>query len=147
MTSKKRFELHQVLNYRTDVEKLRKQDFAAARQDLDFAVDQLQKEAEELETLSQTFQEKQGAINSIDELRMYSDFFKRKKEELKEQQEKVVILDRILEDRRGELVLATQDKKALESLKEKKELAFQQQQNLKDREFMDEMSVQKKGRE
>ena len=147
MSSKKRFDLHQVLTYRTDVEKLKKQDFAAARQELDAAADHLEKEKNKLEVMSQHFHEKQSAITSIDELRMYSDFFRRKKENLKEQQENIEMLDRILEDRREELILATQDKKVLEALKEKKDLAFRQQQNLKEREFMDEMSVQKKGRE
>ena len=56
-------------------------------------------------------------------------------------------LDRVLEDRREELVQATQDKKVLEALKEKKEHAFRQEQQRKERDFLDEMAVQKKGRE
>ncbi len=146
MTSKKSFQLHQVLNYRADVERMKKEEFAVARQELDTAVDHLVREQNELEALSINFKERQGNISSIAELRMYSDFFARKKEELKDRQEMVEMLDRVLEERRGELVVATKEKKVLETLKEKKDTEFRRQQNLKEREFMDEISVQKKGR-
>ncbi len=125
---------------------MKKEDFAVARQELDTAVDHLVREQNELETLSMNFKERQGNISSIGELRMYSDFFARKKEELEDRQEMVEMLDRVLEERRGELVVATKEKKVLETLKEKKDTEFRRQQNLKEREFMDEISVQKKGR-
>ena len=66
---------------------------------------------------------------------------------VKEQQERVSALDRILENRREELVQATKDKKVLEALKEKKDRAFREEQQRKERDFLDEMSVQKKGRD
>lgn len=147
MSSKKGFELHQVLNYRTDLERLRKQDFATARQDLDRASDKLEQERDGVATLSKDFAERQGQLNSVVELQLYTDFFARKREEIKTQQERVAALDGILENRREELVQATQDKKVLEALKEKKEQVFRQEQQRKEREFLDEMAVQKKGRE
>lgn len=147
MSSKKGFELHQVLNYRTDLERLRKQDFATARQDLDRASDKLEQERNGVATLSKDFAERQDQLTSVVELQLYTDFFARKREEIKTQQERVAALDGILEDRREELVQATQDKKVLEALKEKKEQAFRQEQQRKEREFLDEIAVQKKGRE
>ncbi|MGB4598919.1 MAG: flagellar export protein FliJ [Trichlorobacter sp.] len=147
MSSKKAFELHQVLNYRIDLERLRKQDFATARQDLDRASDKLEQERNGVATLSKDFAEQQDQLTSVVELQLYTDFFARKRDEIKTQQERVAALDRILEDRRGELVQATQDKKVLEALKEKKEQAFRQEQQRREREFLDEMAVQKKGRE
>ena len=147
MSSKKGFELHQVLNYRTSLERLRKQEFAAARQDLDRANDKLAREQDEAAALARDFAERNGQLNSVVELQLYADFFARKRNEIKEQQERVVALDRILENRREDLVQATQDKKVLESLKEKKNLAFRQEQQRKERDFLDEISVQKKGRE
>ena len=146
MKSGKGFELSQVLNYRTDLERIKKEEFATARQDLDAAIERLELEQRELATLSQDFSGRQASISSIEELRMYTAFFARKKEEIKDRQEMVEMLDRVLEERRGELVIATQDKKVLETLKEKKELDFKRRQELKEREFMDEISVQKKGR-
>lgn len=147
MSSKKGFELHQVLNYRTDLERLRKQEFAAARQDLDRASDKLEQQRDEAAALARDFAERNGQISSVVELQLYADFFSRKREEIKQQQERVTALDRILEHRREELVQATQDKKVLEALKEKKVHAFRQEQQRKERDFLDEMSVQKKGRD
>jgi flagellar FliJ protein len=147
MSSKKGFELHQVLNYRTDLERLRKQEFAAARQDLDQASDKLEQQRNEAADLARDFAERNGQLNSVVELQLYSDFFTRKREEIKQQQEQVTALDRILENRRDELVQATKDKKVLEALKEKKMLAFRQEMQRKERDFLDETSVQKKGRD
>ncbi len=147
MSTKRGFTLHQVLNYRADLERLRKQEFATARQDLDRANDKLEQERQEAAELAREFAERNGQIDSVVELQLYADFFARKREQIKQQQERVVALDRILEHRREELVQATQDKKVLESLKEKKELAFRQEQQRKERDFLDEIAVQKKGRE
>ena len=147
MSSKKGFELHQVLNYRTDLERLRKQEFAAARQDLDQASDKLEQQRSEADALARDFAERNGQLNSVVELQLYSDFFTRKREEIREQQQRVTALDRILEDRRDDLVQATKDKKVLEALKEKKTLAFRQEMQRKERDFLDESAVQKKGRD
>jgi len=147
MSSKKGFELHQVLNYRTDLERLRKQEFAAARQDLDQASDKLEQQRSEADALARDFAERNGQLNSVVELQLYSDFFTRKREEIRDQQERVTALDRILEDRRDDLVQATKDKKVLEALKEKKTLAFRQEMQRKERDFLDESAVQKKGRD
>lgn len=147
MSSKKGFELHQVLNYRTDLERLRKQEFAAARQDLDQASDKLEQQRNEAAALARDFAERNGQLNSVVELQLYADFFTRKREEIKQQQERVTALDRILEDRRDDLVQATKDKKVLEALKEKKMLAFRQEMQRKERDFLDETAVQKKGRD
>ncbi|MDY0383157.1 flagellar export protein FliJ [Trichlorobacter sp.] len=147
MSSKKGFELHQVLNYRTDLERLRKQEFAAARQDLDQASDKLEQQRNEAAALARDFAERNGQLNSVVELQLYADFFARKREEIKQQQERVTALDRILEDRRDDLVQATKDKKVLEALKEKKMQAFRQEMQRKERDFLDETAVQKKGRD
>lgn len=147
MSTKRGFALHQVLNYRTDLERLRKQEFATARQDLDRANDRLNQERNQAADLAREFAERNGQIDSVVELQLYADFFARKREQIKQQQERIMALDRILEQRREELVQATQDKKVLESLKEKKEQEFRQEQQRKERDFLDEMSVQKKGRE
>jgi flagellar FliJ protein len=147
MSSKKGFELHQVLNYRSDLERLRKQEFAAARQDLDQASDKLEQQRSEAAVLARDFAERNGQLNSVVELQLYADFFARKREEIKQQQERVTALDRVLESRRDELVQATKDKKVLEVLKEKKTQQFRQEMQRKERDFLDETAVQKKGRD
>jgi arylamine N-acetyltransferase len=52
----KTFELEQVLVYRREMEKLRKQEFAVAKQGLEQATQELKREEELVELLSQEFQ-------------------------------------------------------------------------------------------
>lgn len=147
MTSRRKFDLHQVLNYRVDVEKVRKQEFAAAKRELDHATDRLERHRSDMDRLSEEFSQHCGRFESIAELQMYNDFFARKREEIKLQQEQIVALDRVMNDRRGELVEATKEKKVLEALKDKKDREFSMEMERKERDFIDEMSVQKKGRD
>ncbi len=147
MAVKKKFEMQQVLNYRVELEKMRKQEFAAARQDLDAAADRLEQEKNEAAKLAEEFNGRQQQIDSIFEMRLYADFFARKRDEIKEQQRRVQSLDRVLEDRRGELVQATKEKKVMEQLKEKQKEAFLKEQVHKEGLLLDEIATQKKGQE
>lgn len=147
MAVKKQFEMQQVLNYRTELEKLRKMDFAAAKQDLDLASDLLEKEKNEAELIGEEFSERQQQIDSIFEMQLYADFFARKREEVKEQQRRVEALDRVLENRREDLIQATKEKKVMEQLKEKQKEAFRREIAHKEGLLLDEIATQKKGRE
>ncbi|SJZ33618.1 flagellar FliJ protein [Trichlorobacter thiogenes] len=147
MAVKKKFEMQQVLNYRIELEKMRKLEFAAARQDLDAAADRLEQEKNEAAKLAEEFNGRQQQIDSIFEMRLYADFFARKRDEIKEQQRRVQSLDRVLEDRRDELVQATKEKKVMEQLKEKQKEAFQKEQAHKEGLLLDEIATQKKGQE
>lgn len=138
------FELEQVLTYRREMEKLRKQEFAAAKRGLEQANQELEREEGLVELLSQEFQRCQQEIGCIDDLRMYSDFFARKREELKQQKEQIVHLGHITDEKRSDLMEASKEKKVLESLKEKKATEFRQEMATKERNFLDEISIQKK---
>ena len=147
MAVKKKFEMQQVLNYRVELEKMCKQEFAAAREDLDIATDQLEQEKSEAAKLAEEFCGRQDKIDSIFEMRLYADFFARKRDEIKEQQRRVENLDRVLEDRRQELVQATTEKKVMEQLKQKQKEAFLKEQAHKEGLLLDEIATQKKGQE
>lgn len=147
MAPKKRFELQQVLSYRTEVEKLRSQEYAAAKHDLDAASTRLQQGQQEAEQLAQEFCGRQQEIDSIYEMQLYADFFARKREELKVQQERVALLDRVLEGRRSDLLEASKEKKVMERLKDKQNQAFRREQNHKDDLQLDEIAIQKSGQE
>lgn len=147
MSPKKRFELHQVLSYRTELERLKKQEFASAKRDLEDACDLLEQERRAAEELADDFTARQGEIDSITELQLYADFFARKREDIKEHQRRIEVLDRILEDQRQELQQATKEKKVMERLKEKQEAAFRKEIAHKEGLLLDEISVQKKGQE
>ena len=147
MAVKKKFEMQQVLNYRVELEKMRKLEFAAARQDLDAASDLLEQEKNEAAKLAEEFNGRQKQIDSIFEMRLYADFFARKRDEIKEQQRRVQALDRVLEERRNELVRATKEKKVMEQLKEKQKEAFLKEQAHKEGQLLDEIATQKKPQE
>jgi len=141
----KRFELEQVLKYRVDVERMRSQDFAAAKRDFEHASDRLILQETQMENIANEFCQRHGELDCIEELRMYADFFSRKREEIKDQKERIELLGHVMNDRRETLLNATKDKKVLESLKDKKAKEFRQTMNQKEQAFMDEISIQKKG--
>lgn len=143
MTGKK-FGLEHVLKYRQEVERVRKQEFVAAKQEHEQANEQLKQEENLVHDLSQEFCQRQAEMNSIEEMQRYADFFARKREDIRQQRERVDRLGSILSDRRDGLLDATKDKKVLESLKEKKQQEFRQAMAQKEQLFMDEISIQKK---
>lgn len=147
MAVKKRFEMQQVLGYRTEIEKISKLEFAAAKHCLDAACDLLEQEKSETNQLADEFCKRQQQIDSIFEMQLYADFFARKREEMKEQQRRVDALDQVLEDRRTELLQATKEKKVMERLKEKQEEAFRREIARKESLLLDEIATQKKGQE
>lgn len=140
----KTFKLEQVLVYRREMEKLRKQEYATAKQGLEKANQELEREEDLVSVLTREFQRCQQDIGCIDDMRMYSDFFARKREEIKQQKEQIEQLDQISSEKRSNLLEASKEKKVLESLKEKKNMEFRQQMATKERNFLDEISIQKK---
>ena len=144
MATGKRFELEQVLKYRLDVERVRKQEFATAKQGFDHASDQLEQEEILTQNTSREFSQRQCELDSIDEIRMYADFFTRQREEIRKRKKSVDDLGHVLNERRSTLLDATKDKKALESLKEKKALEHKLEMDRKEQDFMDEIAIQNK---
>jgi flagellar FliJ protein len=145
VTAGKHFKLEQVLNYRCEIEKIRKQEFATAKRAFEHASDRLRQQKEQVENVSREFALCHEALESIEELRMYADFFTRKREDIKCQTLTVNRLDQAMNDQRQHLLDATKDKKVLESLKEKRTAEFRMRMEQKEQSFLDEISVQKKG--
>jgi flagellar FliJ protein len=140
----KKFELEQVLNYRREIEKVRKLDFVSAKQELEHANEVLNQQESHVDKLTKEFSTRQKELNSIEEMRRYVDFFARKREDIKNQKERIDQLGSIMSDKRDDLLDATRDKKVLESLKEKKARELQLEMAQKERTFLDEISIQKK---
>jgi len=141
----KKFELEQVLNYRREIEKVRKMDFVSAKLELEHANDVLNQHELHVDELAKEFHTRQTELNSIEEMRRYVDFFVRKREDIKNQKEHIDRLGCVMSDKRDDLLEATRDKKVLESLKEKKAREFKLEMAQKERAFLDEISIQKKG--
>jgi flagellar FliJ protein len=140
----KKFELEQVLNYRCEIEKVRKLDFVSAKLELEYANDLLNQQESYVDELTREFSTRQTELNSIEEIRRYVDFFSRKREDIKNQKERIDQLGCIMSEKRDDLLDATRDKKVLESLKEKKAQEFKLEMAQKERAFLDEIAIQKK---
>jgi len=141
----KTFVLEQVLMYRREMEKLRKQEFAVAKRELEQAVHELRREEGLLDMLTLEFQQCQQELGCIDDMRMYANFFSRKRGEIKQQKEQAEGLDQAMNEKRSDLLEASKDKKVLESLKEKKTVEFKRYMATRERNFLDEISIQKMG--
>lgn len=138
------FELEQVLMYRREMEKLRKQEFAAAKHGLEQANQELERKEAYVKLLTQEFNRCQHNFECIDEIQMYSAYFDRKHVEIEQQKDRIEYLDQLAAEKRSDLMEASKEKKVLESLKEKKNAEFRQDIATKERNFLDEISVQKK---
>lgn len=144
--TKGKFKLDQVLNLRQEVEKVRQIEFMAARGELELAEEHLRREEQKAEELAREIMVKQQDGILAVELQLYADFSRRKKNDIEKQRETVSTLDRRVAEKRETLLTASKDKKVLESFKEKRVTAHRQELAGKEREFMDEISIQNSGR-
>ena len=140
----KKFNLEQVLKYRQDIERMCKHEFASAKQNLEHAHDRLLEEEAHVRDLSQEFCHRQEELNNIEEMSHYINFFARKREDIKNQKERVDVLGTIMNQHRDILLDATKEKKVLESLKDRKAEEFKLAMKLKEQDFLDEISIQRK---
>ncbi len=140
------FELEQVLLYRREMEKLRKQEFALAKHQLELVNEELEREEALVALLSREYQKCQQDIGCIDDMKLYLDFFSRKRAEIQQYGEQIEQLDQIMDEKRSDLMEASKEKKVLESLKKKQAFEFRQLIAVRERNFLDEISIQKKGK-
>ncbi len=140
------FELEQVLLYRREMEKLRKQEFALAKHQLELVNEELEREEALVALLSREYQKCQQDIGCIDDMKLYLDFFSRKRTEIQQYGEQIEQLDQIMDEKRSDLMEASKEKKVLESLKKKQAFEFRQLIAVRERNFLDEISIQKKGK-
>jgi flagellar FliJ protein len=142
----KGFKLQQVLNFRKEVEKARSIELADAKRELDSASELLRRQEQHAAEVAEELANKQSVGIDACEFLMYSNFFHKKRKDIKLQQQEVDTLDLKVAERREILLDAAKEKKVLESFKEKKVAAHRNELSIKERDFIDEISVQKKGR-
>lgn len=143
MTGNK-FHLEQVLKYRQEVERMCKHEFVSAKQNLEHAHDQLLEEEAQVQDLSLEFCHRQGELQNIEEMSHYINFFARKREDIRNQKERVDMLGTIMNQHRDILLDATKEKKVLESLKDRKAEEFKLAMKIKEQDFLDEIAIQRK---
>ncbi len=143
---KRGFKLQQVLNYRLEVEKVRSIELADAKRELERAAEKLKCEEEHAAQVTEEFTCKQLVGIAAGELQMYSHFIHKKSRVIKAQRQDVNTLDLNVTAKRETLLHAAKEKKVLEIFKEKKLEAHRKELSVKERDFIVEISVQKKGR-
>jgi flagellar FliJ protein len=142
---KKGFKLQQVLNFRKEVEKARSLDLFEAKLELDYASEKLKQDEQLADKVAEELATRQIEGIAASELLMYSNFFHKKRNDIKHKQQEVDFLDRKVTEKREILLDAAKDKKVLESFKDKRIASDMKLQFVRERDFIDELSVQKKG--
>ncbi|MBT1074843.1 flagellar export protein FliJ [Geobacter grbiciae] len=137
------FQLQQVLNYRKEIEKVRKVEFATAKREFESATEVLERHKAEADQARVEYNNKQASVVNAAELQMYADFFRRKTGDIQSQRVQVDSLGREMTERREELMDAAKDKKALELLKERQMAALRRERAEKERAFLEELAIQK----
>lgn len=146
VSPQKPFQMHQVLNYRKELERLCKLDFATAKRNLDDAHEVLEQNLRATMRLAAEFSGGQHTFTSVTELQMYSHFFDRQRYEQERQRLLIAELDYQLEQQREKLQEATKEKKVMEQLKIKQDAAFRKELAHKEALLLDEIAVQKQDR-
>jgi len=141
------FTLERVLHFRKEAEKLRKLEFATAKREYELAEDHLRREEEAIEELNLEFMTRQIEGISALELQLYADFFQKKNQDICQQRDEVVKLDRHMVEKKDDLIAAATDKKIMEELKKKKVKAHEKALADKEQGFLDEIALRNRGLE
>ncbi len=140
------FRLQQVLNYRREVEKVRKQELAVARNEFETATRRLKSEEEKADKLSRELKEKETAGILALEFQLYAEFSRKQSSDIRNQREKVTNLDLEVTEKREILLSAAKEKKVLETFKDKTIAAQRVERATKEQNFLDEIAIQGSGR-
>jgi flagellar FliJ protein len=138
------FRLDQVLNYRKEMEKVRKVEFAEARQELENASTLLESEEKKVSRLESEFMDRQQEGITAQELQIYSSFFRRKSVDIKNQRANVGLLDHEVARKRETLLDASKGKKMLETLERNSVRAMKREIADKEKGVMEEIALRSK---
>jgi flagellar protein FliJ len=138
------FRLDQVLNYRKEMEKVRKVEFAEARQELENASTLLECEEKKVSRIDSEFMDRQQQGISAQELQIYSSFFRRKSVDIKNQRANVGLLDHEVTRKRETLLDASKGKKMLETLERKSVREMKRELADKEKDLMEEIALRRK---
>jgi len=142
---KREFRLDTVLNYRKEMEKVRRLEFAEAEQQLQNASVRLKSEEEAADRLELEFMDRQKeGISGLD-LHLYSFFFRKKNTDIKKQRKHVSNLHNEVTEKRETLIDAAKSKKVLESLEKKNHMAWQREIAEKEKAQMEEIALRGNG--
>lgn len=131
------FSMEKVLDYREDIEKLKREEFAK----INLEISQLETEIAKINIELKEINEKIFKIQNANELFQIQLYREALEEKLEIQKLRLSEKRKALEDKRKELTKAQADRKVMEKLKEKDYSQFVYKKNLKEQKELDEFSV------
>ncbi len=131
------FKMEKVLEFKTNVEKTKVEDYVKINIKLSKEMDYLS----EIETLYQDKNKKKGM--DLSELKMQFLYKEKLKDQLQSQKKKVDEITIHLEDARGHLIEARKDRKIMEKLKDKDKEKFESDVFYQEQKELDDISVMK----
>jgi flagellar FliJ protein len=131
------FSMEKVLDYREDIEKLKREEFAK----INLEISQLETEIAKINIELKEINERIFKIQNANELFQIQLYRQALEEKLELQKLRLSEKRKALEDKRVELTKAQTDKKIIEKLKEKDYSQFMYKKNLKEQKELDEFSV------
>ena len=134
------FKMEKILDYRSNVEKTKVEDYAIINLLLD-------KEKGHLDGLETEYKNKtQNTASSVKEMKMQFLYMEKLKGQLQTQKRKVDEISSSLEDARGNLIEARKDRKIMELLQEKDKEKFNAEMASKEQKELDDISIMKYSR-
>lgn len=131
------FSMEKVLDYREDIEKLKREEFAK----INLEISQVEAEIAKINIELKEINEKIFKIQNANELFQIQLYREALEEKLEIQKLRLSEKRKALEDKRKELTKAQADRKVMEKLKEKDYSQFVYKKNLKEQKELDEFSV------
>lgn len=131
------FKLEKVLNYKENVESIKKGEYGVTSNKLEKAKSKLMKYRDNKSSL---IDQKNVMNTNIGNLKIYGEYIKSINDDIKKQEELVSEINRELKIRQEELMIAMQEKKTLEKLKEKDYDEFVKEANKDEEKLIDELN-------
>lgn len=134
-----KFRLQKVLDYKQQVEDTKKQELFRLMKIFHEEEKVLIKLHELLLKKLSEFEEKQQGELDILELLFYSGYISRLNGEIEQQREKLKQLALQIEQKRGEVIAASKERRIMEKLREKKYKEFMKEESRREQKFLDEI--------
>ncbi len=131
------FKLEKVLNYKENIESVKKGEYGETSNKLEKAKNKLMKYKNNKSNL---IDQKNTMNTNIGNLKIYGEYIKSINDDIKKQEELISEINRELKIRQEELMIAMQEKKTLEKLKEKDYDEFVKEANKDEEKVIDELN-------
>ena len=138
-----KFDLQAVLDYRTNLEENCLVAYSEQQRHVEDERRLLQAMKDKRAELTEQFVQKQNDQATADEIGMYVSYIRRMIAKEQQQVRVIVREEDVLEKKRGELLEAMKNRKALENLKEKKLQQFKAEALEKERKELDEFGIKR----